>query len=284
MSSSPTAATFDVLALRFYFSACEAIHFPADSAANLFRGQFGKVMKRRAPDAYSRFFAPSSHANGGPSGLHDPPRPFVLRTGHLSGADLAAGERFHVGVNLFDISCGASELFAQILTEVLSEGLGPGRGRAKLERVEGLDPLRIPLAPDPDFGPRIRVRFLTPTELKGAKHPDFGVLIARIRDRASTLRALYGPGALSIDFSGLGERASRISMTRCDIQQIEEQRLSRSTGRWHPLGGFVGVAEYQDAPHGPGLAEFIPFLEIARWTGVGRQTVWGKGEIAFEKF
>ena len=32
------------------------------------------------------------------------------------------------------------------------------------------------------------------------------------------------------------------------------------------------------------VAEFLPYLEIARWTGVGRQTVWGKGEIAYETF
>ena len=27
------------------------------------------------------------------------------------------------------------------------------------------------------------------------------------------------------------------------------------------------------------LDEFMPFLRAAKWTGVGRQTVWGKGEI-----
>ena len=27
------------------------------------------------------------------------------------------------------------------------------------------------------------------------------------------------------------------------------------------------------------LAAFLPYLRAARWTGVGRQTVWGKGEI-----
>ena len=43
---------------------------------------------------------------------------------------------------------------------------------------------------------RLRVRFLTPTELKGGDEPEFGVLIARVRDRISMLRALYGPGPL----------------------------------------------------------------------------------------
>jgi hypothetical protein len=45
------------------------------------------------------------------------------------------------------------------------------------------------------------------------------------------------------------------------------------------LGGFVGVAEYEGD-----LNEFFPYLEIARWTGVGRQTVWGKGEINCEAY
>ena len=37
---------------------------------------------------------------------------------------------------------------------------------------------------------------------------------------------------------------------------------------------MVGVAEYEGE-----LGEFVPFLEAAQWTGVGRQTVWGKGAI-----
>ena len=53
--------------------------------------------------------------------------------------------------------------------------------------------------------------------------------------------------------------------------------MSRATGQRHALGGFTGFAEYAGE-----LAEFVPYLEIGRWTGVGRQTVWGKGEIAYE--
>ena len=42
----------------------------------------------------------------------------------------------------------------------------------------------------------------------------------------------------------------------------------------HSIGGFVGEAEYEGD-----LAEFVPYLRVAKWTGVGRQTVWGKGEV-----
>ena len=42
----------------------------------------------------------------------------------------------------------------------------------------------------------------------------------------------------------------------------------------HPIGGFTGTAEYVGD-----LAEFLPWLRAARWVGVGRQTVWGKGDV-----
>ncbi|HML16367.1 MAG TPA: CRISPR system precrRNA processing endoribonuclease RAMP protein Cas6, partial [Bryobacteraceae bacterium] len=111
----------------------------------------------------------------------------------------------------------------------------------------------------------------------GADRPEFGTLFARIRDRVSTLRALYGDGPLEIDFKSMGERAARIRMTCCEIRRVDAERTSRATGQRHSLGGFVGKAEYEGD-----LAEFLPYLEIARWTGVGRQAVWGKGEIVCE--
>ena len=124
---------------------------------------------------------------------------------------------------------------------------------------------------------RLRVRFVTPTELKAGHHvadrPEFGILFGRLRDRISTLRALYGVGPLEIDFHAMGERAATVRMTRCELQMHELDRLSSRTGQRHPLGGFVGEAEYEGE-----LAEFLPYLLAGRWTGVGRQTVWGKGE------
>jgi CRISPR/Cas system endoribonuclease Cas6 (RAMP superfamily) len=52
------------------------------------------------------------------------------------------------------------------------------------------------------------------------------------------------------------------------------ERRSSRTGQTHSIGGFVGEAEYEGD-----LAEFVPYLKAAKWVGVGRQTVWGKGEI-----
>ena len=85
-------------------------------------------------------------------------------------------------------------------------------------------------------------------------------------------------GALTIDFRAFGERAALVRMTRCEIEQVEVVRRSSRTGQVHPIGGFIGEAEYEGD-----LTEFVPFLRAAKWTGVGRQTVWGKGEICCEE-
>jgi len=249
--SSHASATgwFELYPLRFRFATCKLREF----STNTVRGAFGSALRRLDPEAYRRWFVPAA---GGPSGLADPPRPFVFRL----GAPLEAG------VNLFVTRGPAVELFTRVMGEM-----------GTIQNVHGTELLRLPLAASCEPVSRIRVRFLSPTELKGAPRPEFGVLMARLRDRISTLSALYGAGPLEIDFKTFGERAGGITMSRCETVQVAAERVSRRTGRRHSIGGFIGVTEYEGD-----LAEFLPYLEIARWTGVGRQTVWGKGEIAYE--
>jgi len=249
-----TATTFDLYPLRFRFATCKL----RDFSANTLRGAFGSALKKIDADAYARLFAPRTAVGRGPSGLADPPRPFVFR---MLGP-------LEVGLNLFLTREPAVELFTRVMEEL-----------GTLSSVAGTEPLRLSLCVSECQVHRICVRFLTPTELKGAERPEFGILLARIRDRISTLRELYGDGPLAIDFKAFGERAARVPMTRCELVPVAAERISRGTGQRHSLGGFTGFAEYEGY-----LADFLPYLEIARWTGVGRQTVWGKGEIAYETF
>jgi hypothetical protein len=138
--------------------------------------------------------------------------------------------------------------------------------------------LELSLVPDSVPVSRVLVRFLTATELKGGgavvERPEFSVLMARIRDRLSALRALYGPGPLPLDFREFGERTGRVRLARANIRRVRITRRSSGTGRIHPIGGFLGEAEYEGD-----LAEFMPYLRAAQWTGVGRQTVWGNGVV-----
>jgi hypothetical protein len=262
--------TFDFYPLRLHFAAQRRIHFPAGNPANILRGSFGATLKRIASaETYTRIFEPKSRS--GPSGLGDPPRPFVFRARHLDGRMVAPGEAFHFDINVFDVIGDSVSCILQIFGEL---------DWAKLQRVDrSSEPERLFLDPAPAPVPRVRIEFLTPTELKSkdqiADRPEFPILFGRIRDRVSTLSALYGRGPLAIDFAALGEHAAAVRLAQCDIHTVSANRRSGRTGQTHPIGGFLGSAEYEGD-----IAEFLPYLKAACWTGVGRQTVWGKGEIA----
>jgi hypothetical protein len=267
--------TFDLIPLRCRFTAVDPVHFPAGKAGNVLRGALGIALRDGDTAAWARFFAPSA-AGAGPSGLADPPRPFVLRARHLDGRTVPPGLPFWVDVNVFETREDVLPSFAAAFREMARAGLGPGRGRCVLESLEprGPAPLRLSLEPADGPVPRARVEFLSPTELKPASRPEFAVLFARARDRVATLRALYGAGPLEIDFAALGQRAALVRTTRCEIAHVDLERHSSRTGQTHPIGGFTGVADYEGD-----LGEFLPYLLAAQWTGVGRHTVWGNGEI-----
>jgi CRISPR-associated endoribonuclease Cas6 len=245
--------TFECRVVRYKFAALEPIYFPPGKAGNMLRGAFGML-----PDAGSIFRPQSAE----PSGLQDPPRPFVFRAAHLEGHGFKPGEAFRFDVHLFD-----EHIPAQIFGGIWSR-------RASLL---GFETARISINFEPRPASVAVVKFLTPTELKPAGLPEFCILLARCRDRVSTLRALYGPGPLAIDFRKMGAEARKIHMARCELRHLEFERRSSRTGQTHPLGGFTGEVRYEGT-----LDDFVPFLRAAEVTGVGRHTVWGKGAIAVE--
>ncbi len=314
--AGPGNLKFDLLAFRFQFKARDSIYFPPGKSGNVVRGAFGTTFKQivcmdrchdsrtcetRATCPYAKIFEPVATTEG-PSGLHDWPRPFVFRAAHLDGQTIEPGRTFQFDVHLFDLKDQAIVYFVLAFAQISKEGIGPRRGRADLVRVDQLDsegkptaclykgntflstelgaPIELNLESAGEAASKVVVKFVTPTELKHgqllATRPEFEVVFGRIRDRLSTLRALYGGGALDIDFKALGERAAQVTMTRSQLNFSDAERRSAKTGDRHPLGGFVGEVEYNGE-----LGEFLPYLRAAKWIGVGRQTVWGKGVIDF---
>ena len=266
--------TFELIRLRLNFRAAGSLYFPPGKAGNTLRGGFGMILRETAATEYAGIFAPK--ASAGPSGLADPPRPFVIRAAQLDGRTIAPGAAFHFDVHLYDSTADRRPLFVAAFARLAQKGLGPGRTHAELTSVDQ-ENIAINLDGPPEHAAHIRVQFVTPTELKGADRPEFPILFARLRDRISTLRALYGPGPLDIDFRAMGERAAAVRLARCELTWHDIERRSSRTGQVHPLSGFTGEAEYDGD-----LGEFLPYLRAGQWTGVGRQTVWGKGEICFQ--
>jgi hypothetical protein len=257
--------TFHLEACRFQLSARDAIQFPLGMAGNVLRGALGNALHQVAcAEDYARIFEPGSFGNR-PSGLSNWPRPFVLRVPELEGRTFEPDERFCFGLNLFDTRSGVLDQFTRAFSQW-----------ADLVSVER-QPVAVDLSPRTAPVSRIRVAFQTPIELKAngqnAKG-EFSVLLARARDRVSTLRSLYGAGPLEIDFRGLAERARSVKTLRCELRRIAVERRSSRTGQRHGIGGLIGFADYEGD-----LAEFLPYLEAAHWTGVGRHCTWGSGEI-----
>ncbi|GEM_PF-5939605 len=251
----PAAPDLECLVCRARFRALRPVRFDVP-AANRFRGAMGF----RLPEEVFRR-KPSS----GPSGLRDRPRPFVVRAAHLDGCAVEEGAEFSIALHLFWVD---STPFQRALADL---------GWARLEDWSE-EKMRLSLAPTQSGGRGVRVEFLTATELKPAvpagQFPPFEVLMARLRDRISSLRSFYGPGPLEVDFRSMVEKAAQVRAVRGQLDWLKAERVSARTGQAHPLSGFTGHVEYQGD-----VGEFLPWLEAGFYTGVGRQTVWGKGAI-----
>jgi len=254
-----------------------------------------KVCPDRSRCAYARLFEPVLDA--GPSGLADPPRPFVLRPHLPEGRRLPPGTPLTLDVHVFDVHGDVLPMIVLTLNQVARAGLGPGRARAELVEVRSiaatggdgllvfssgrfmsnplLEPVRIELE-TMDSISRIGVEFTGATELKAegaiVSRPEFWILVSRVRDRVATLDRLYGDATVSFDWKGLATAAESVSIVREQLRYEYVDRRSSRTGQTHPLGGFMGSVEYAGA-----IRPFLGLLRAGEWTGVGRQTVWGQG-------
>ncbi|GAB4368327.1 MAG: hypothetical protein OHK0021_11530 [Bryobacter sp.] len=219
---------------------------PKHGAGNFIRGQWGKYLHQNDPDLYRQIFSPPRTTEG-PSGLSDPPRPFVLRVRDWEGKPVRDGQILRFRLHLF--------------SSIKAKGISPKQY------------LKLNLDHPPTVC-ELKLTFLTPTEFKGGEPWHFAALLARVRDRVSTLRSLYQGGPLAVDFVDLGEKARTIETSFQDLSRIVGQRRSGTNQQIHPLSGWVGTVRFRGD-----LSPFIPLFQIAEYTGIGRHTVWGQGEI-----
>lgn len=258
---------FELFPLRLTFAASKPLRFERGLAANAVRGALGSVADKHNA-LYRTFFSGARSA------------PFVLRVRQLEGKEIGAGEEFEIGINLF--LRDSADYIVETTQRWEHTGIGPERIPVRLIAVTGREPLAFEFERETGMQKKcLRVDFKTPTELKSggaiAEVPEFPVLYARLRDRASRLRALYGEGTLPRDEQG-AEMARAVKTMRSDLAYVSASRYSSRTGQRHPLGGFTGAVEYANV-----AAELMPMVELGQWVGVGRQTSWGKGEFTVER-
>lgn len=283
---------FAVLPARVELEAQDDLELPEGGGANLFRGALGAAIRRicgcedcRSGNAegekclYQRLFKP--RWAGGPSGYRDAPRPFVLR---WRGGDqlVARAQTVELDLFWFEPEDAPWRVFEQAFSLAGAHGLGLKRTKFKLIRLECYTKVCSPLAGEPASG-NLNVEFTTPTELKHSAavldQPQFSPLIRRLAERVHALGTLYQQWPYDANYSDLLVEAQDVKLANWQWLRRETFRRSSSNGHLHSIGGFTGWAEYS----GP-VGRFLPLLEIGYWTGVGRQTVWGKGEIRVSNF
>ncbi len=302
--------SFELLACRLTFWTDREVKFP-DRASNTFRGALGFVL----PEAIFR-----PRIEGGPSGLADAPRSFVLQTKELDGQTIARGS-FGFDLNLFDPGLEAE--FKRAFERLAERGITPARTRLRLESWDSRRVV-IPLG-QVEPVTQVRVNFETPTELKGWDGrglTPFDVLACRLRDRISALKSLYGlaappqaPGPVGQTSVCEGLQPARPQSARHSFRQsvspgavfhapgpleidfkgfgeraklvaaaggkLVHESARRTSSRTGMSHPLGGVTGWVE--YEGELGEFLPYLRAATYTGVGRQTVWGHGRLKVEK-
>ena len=314
---------FSVTPLDFEYEALEPLYIEAGKATNLLRGSLGLMLRRLAcapgcrdsnwcplPAAclYRQIF--EGETNGvRPSGYQEAPRPFVLRWDDWGEMRIAPGTVFRTGLHLFDSRTEVLALMLRAYGKLPAAGLGPARAKMRLRRISQVDAagaqgvlwtsetkgemprpatLRFQLGPVEDAPRRVKVRFLSPTEIKQDGQvlttADFRPLFQRLWERLSFLIVHYAPNGttaardiLSAGADELIEAAGRVALVRQNLAPMAVSRFSTRTGQTHPLSGLMGEAEYEGD-----FRLLWAWMKASEWTGVGRQTVWGKGSLRWE--
>ncbi len=259
---------FHVKEMRVQFTACEPLAFTRGRTGDRLRGAFGKALKALGPEPYQKLFRRAHDRLV--AGMSDPPRPFVFRIAGLDGRTFQPGGRFEIPLYLFD-PAPQMQQWCTAAVRALFGSCAAVTGVSVAQRELSLDTGSGTIA-------RVQVDFVTPTELKErgqvACNPEFRVLFARARDRIRSLSLLYGYGLPEMDLDELGRRAATVRLTEAALHRTRIMRRSSSNGQMYSVGGITGWGLYEGD-----LAEFLPWLRVAEWTGVGRHTAWGNGEI-----
>lgn len=225
------------------------VYFPPLQAENVIRGAAGLLLPRVC-DAAEAILHP--RWEGAPSGYATPPKPFAIRAYPLDGRRLLAGERFAFEVVQFALGLPVGEAFAGMCGLLETEGIGPGRGRARLERV-AVSEWEAPLEPaEPAAG--VVIDWLSPTDANIG--PGF---VARLHDRVNALQCCFGGNP---PLAPLARGA--VEVVRDETVVMERQRTSTRTGQTYGTAGRVGLVEYAGE-----LTAALPFLRAGEQTGLG---------------
>lgn len=309
-----------VLRARLTYRLLEDTTLPTYKGA-LLRGGFGYAFQR-ASCAQScwghaerctaamlcpyRWVFETPHPEGVPHlhDLQDVPRPFVIEPPLDHKQRYRAGDTLEFGLVLIGRGVDFLPYFLVGFEGLGQAGLGRDEAKARLERVEALDPFRavgVPIYQDgralastelplfnlaelpvraADLAADLRVELRTPLRVKahGAfiEHLDLGAIVQAACWRLNALAAFHGPGLWQADYRPLVEAARGVRVERAEVRWVDWERTSTRGGdrRKMKLGGLIGTATLREVP-----VEVRAALLAASVLHVGKASVFGHGWV-----
>jgi CRISPR-associated endoribonuclease Cas6 len=296
---------------RLRFEAEESMGFP-EYAGSAWRGAFGHALKRavcvtREPECsacllYRNCPYPYVFETPPPTGARKmrrypaAPHPYVLLPDTEGERHLDQGAQTALGLTLVGHANRLLAYFVHAFATAGEQGLGKGRGRLALVRVEQeplpgggawatimeqgdrLEPL-APLNPEPPCVPAsVSVHLLTRLRLQykeryvAPEDLSFSALFGALLRRLSMLSYFHTDTPLETDFAGLTAKAREIGVIDADVHWSDWTRYSSRQKRTMELGGLLGKFALAGD-----LTPFWPYLWLGQFVHAGKNASMGLG-------
>lgn len=307
------------IVLEFVWEAVEPVELPPFVESTL-RGGMGRALRERAcltgaedcegcallsECTYGRLWETRPRADDElPARFRTPPPPYMIaRLSGGEGGRMNPGDRMRVQVKLMGAARSLVSDWVLAARDAGRSGFGRGRGVLELSEVTAmsrlgapkvlylvphgfLNPQRLPqwwVEPrvTTETGPaRVRLRFESPTELKGLRrnHFDPGVLTGRLLERLELLSIHHEHRRPRWDIQRRRADTEQCQVLATALEPVRWQRVSSAQGRRVPMQGLRGHVEIANVS-----PELVALWSTAQDIHVGKKTAFGLGRIKLER-
>lgn len=232
------------------------------------------------------------------------PRPFVLEPPLETQVNYAPGDKLIFNLLLFGKAINYLPYFIITFQELGEIGIGKGRGKYRLKRVQAVNDwtdsvkeiyddrtnmvrqvdLTMNGSELPNLIPHnlcansfLTLNFVTMTRLKYqhefVSKPEFHIVLRNLLRRLSSLYYFHHGQPLDVDYQGIIARAEQVELVEDKTQWVDWERYSSRQDSRMNLGGIVGSATYNGD-----IRELLPLIFLGQWTHVGKAATFGMGK------
>jgi len=289
--------------LRFHLLAITPLQLSAYKGST-FHGAFGWALRRLYRPLYDQLYEPAATLlPAGDSKRVALPKPFVLVPPLETQCHYPPGSPLSCDLLLIGPACYSLTACLCAFEHLGQEGLGTGRGRFEIQRVERLAPGAPPhllleqggtavMHPGPPTTSqevtrgredrdidKVTLTFDTRLRLKNDNRlvrtcPEFATFLERVIARINLLSGAYhgGPIIEHEAKQALLEQARHVTIRSHDLVWDDWARYSGRQKEWMQFGGLLGSVTYDGE-----LKPFMPMLALGEWLHVGGKTSFGLG-------